>query len=149
MQSISSVYNDITVTGVEPCKARWQQVELTLERKRHHATIHHTAKTICPRLNCYFEILILKLQCIIGNSILQEFCVKELFTMHGENFSGGKIGYSPKLFSPIFTDKLKNVIRICTDFSLFAKFFLANIFYCMVCQKFPLPKCKPFKVTNS
>ena len=46
-----------------------------------------------------------------------------------------------ELFAKIFLANVhrynENVFGICTDFSLFAKFFLANSFTHMVCQNFP------------
>ena len=65
-----------------------------------------------------------------------------------EVFGGGKIDkfgesratYSLKFSSPIFTDIPEMYyFGICTDCSLFAKFFLPNSFYLYSSLKFPPP----------
>ena len=57
-------------------------------------------------------------------------------------FGWRKIGES--LFAKIFLAKVQkyteNVFGICTDCSLFAKFFLANSLYLYGLPKFPLPE---------
>ena len=57
-------------------------------------------------------------------------------TVHGKNLVGEKLAnlvnreLFAKISSPILTDTPKmHVFGICTDYSFFAKFFLANIFY--------------------
>ena len=63
-------------------------------------------------------------------------------TVHGKILAGEKL-LNHELFTKIFLINIhrytKNVFGICTDCSLLAKFFFANIaFTCMVRQNFPV-----------